>query len=56
MKATEKELEEKLKEIAELKKQIKYEREKQEICATSKQDIYYLEELEEKLQMLESEV
>lgn len=44
------------KEIEKLKKQIKYEREKQDVCATSKADIYYLEELEEKLALLESEV
>lgn len=43
-------------EIEKLRKQIEYEKRKQEVCAISKADIYYLEELEEKLALLESEV
>ena len=43
-------------EIEKLRKQIECEKRKQEVCATSKADIYYLEELEEKLALLESEV
>lgn len=41
--------------IEKLRKQIEYEKRKQEVCATSKEDIYYLEELEEQLALLESE-
>lgn len=36
----------------ELEKLIKYEKEKQKVCATSKQDLMYLEELEEELERL----
>lgn len=46
----------KVDEIEKLRKLIEYEKRKQEVCATSKEDIYYLEELEEKLALLESEV
>jgi len=37
----------------ELKKLIKYEREKQSVCATSKQDLMYLDSLEEELENLD---
>lgn len=50
-------MEEKMEEkIEKLKKLIDYEKRKQEVCATSKEDLYYLEELEETLEELESEV
>lgn len=39
--------------INKLKKEIDYEKRKQEVCATSKNDIAYLDDLEEQLEMLE---
>lgn len=39
--------------VKELKKEIAYEKRKQNICGTSKSDIYYLDSLEEQLAEIE---